>query len=583
MKKRIFLVCALFLFLSCGEDVLVRQGTSDGELMTATFSLATGAMEESLTAGTPVVGDGIEVSGIRRVATRVEAEEGLLAQEQVIGEVVVAQFNGITDAAVLVGTPQYVANYDDETFDATLTESSDPNTVVFIANTGNMTASITAGMTLAQLKALTHSVPDEIILENKDLPMVGMWTGAISIASLGGNNQIVKVPMQRVMAKVVLTVKSEVSDLTITKVHVNNVPTSVGLYTSKEATDFTTYTVTRYQGPLDERYIWYMPENVSTTTNTQVDIYATKEGKTYIYTTYLNTNGGNDYTVKRNTQYDLTVSIKRLTDAVTEADLTFDAHGEVYQLQAKDFAAKHIPDFTVQNYGVRGQMRAVSPLVKNSSLEDGANIPEQDWCTWIQMKEAGSWGTSWLSTFKWYGNFSATSSYFMHIYVNENLSSESRYAKMAVRYTSYYLNATGSTAQTTPITIILNVEQKGCTIVGPFGGYDSGTGTYTKQLVMEAIEENESPLSWTAAQSVCNTKFYNTADRNWYLPSQAQLAAMWIANYDSKNMLKDSYWSATDNSSNAWGIDMASGILKSENKSAVKKVRCVRDVDGTDI
>lgn len=582
MKKRIFLVCALFLFLSCGEDVLVRQGTSGGELMTATFSLTTGAMEESLTAGTPVVGDGIEVSGIRRVATRVEAEEGLLAREQAIGEVVVAQFNGITDAAVLVGTPQYVANYDDETFDATLTESSDPNTVVFIANTGNMTASITAGMTLAQLKALTHSVPDEIILENKDLPMVGMWTGAISTTSLGGNNQIVKVPMQRVMAKVVLTVKSEVSDLAITKIHVNNVPTSIGLYTPKEATQFATYTVTKYQGPLDERYIWYMPENVSTTTNTQVDIYATKEGKTYIYTTYLNTNGGDDYTVKRNTQYNLTVSIKRLTNAVTEvADWTFDAHGKVHQFQSKEFAMERIPDLDTK-YDIVGTVRAVSPLVENSVLEGNNALNAKDECAWIRIKTAKSaWGAAWTTGLYYYGNFNYNG-HFVHIYVTENLSSESRYAKIAVKYTRYYLT-TGSTMITTPITIIFTVEQKGCTIVGPFGGYDSGTGTYTKQLVMEAIEENESPLSWTAAQSVCNTKFYNTADRNWYLPSQAQLMAMWIANYDSKNMLKDSYWSATDNGGDAWGIDMVSGMLKSESKPAVKKVRCVRDVDSTDI
>lgn len=582
MKKRIFLVCALFLFLSCGEDVLVRQGTSDGELMTATFSLASGAMEESLTAGTPVVGDGIEVSGIRRVATRVEAEEGLLAREQAIGEVVVAQFNGITDAAVLVGTPQYVANYDDETFDATLTESSDPNTVVFIANTGNMTASITAGMTLAQLKALTHSVPDEIILENKDLPMVGMWTGAISTTSLGGNNQIVKVPMQRVMAKVVLTVKSEVSDLAITKIHVNNVPTSIGLYTPKEATQFATYTVTKYQGPLDERYIWYMPENVSTTTNTQVDIYATKEGKTYIYTTYLNTNGGDDYTVKRNTQYNLTVSIKRLTNAVTEvADWTFDAHGKVHQFQSKEFAMERIPDLDTK-YDIVGTVRAVSPLVENSVLEGDNALNAKDECAWIRIKTAKSaWGAAWTTGLEYYGNFNYNG-HFVHIYVTENLSSESRYAKIAVKYIRYYLT-TGSTMITTPITIIFTVEQKGCTMVGPFGEYDVGTGIYTKQLVMETIEEDESPMSWTTAQNVCNAKFYNTADRNWYLPSQAQLAAMWIANYDSKNMLKDSYWSATDNSSNAWGIDMASGILKSESKPAVKKVRCVRDVDSTDI
>lgn len=574
MKKIIYLVCTLFLFLSCREEALFRQTATDGEPLTVKFSLSSGAMEESLVSGTPTVsGNGVELSGTLPVTTRIGAEEGLIAQEQVIGEVVVAQFDGTTDDAVLVGTPQYVGNYVDETFDATLTVSTDPNTVVFIANTGDMTASITSGMTLAQLKMLTHSIPDEIIVENKDLPMVGIWTGVVSITSLNANNQIVKVPMQRVMAKIVLTVNNQVSDLNIDKVYVNNVPTSVGLYTPQEATNFTSYTVTKYQGELDVRYIWYMPENVSATTNTQVDIYASKEGKTYIYTSYLNVDEGDDYTVKRNTMYNLTVTIKRLTDAVTEADFTFDAHGTVHALTMKEYPRKKLENYA-DSYTMSGVVMAL-----NSSSSETAIPGDADKCKWIQVGPNTT--TVWNTGLKYLQSFSGSKD--LYAFVNENLSTESRKAKIRLRYDRIYIKPPSGAAQATSLNLILTVEQKGCTLVGPFGGYDSGTGSYTKQLVMETIEEDESPMSWAVARTKCNEKFYNTADRRWYLPSQAQLTAIWLANYDSKEALKDAYWSATDNADMAWGMDMSLGVMKSESQSATKKVRCVRDVDSTDI
>ena len=567
MKKILLLSFTLLLLVSCREEVFVRQGTTEGKLFTARFALASGGLDEAGSKGTSVA-DGLELTYTANTVTRIDAEDGLIAQESVIGEVVVAQFNGTTDAAVLVGTAQYVANYDDETLDATLTESADPNTVVFIANTGDITTSITAGMTLAQLKELTYAIPNEIIVENKDLPMVGMWTGAVSTTSLGANNQIVKVPMQRVMAKIALTVRSEVSDLTITKVNVSNVPTSVSLYTPKAATDFTTYTVTKYQGKLDERYIWYMPENMSTTENTQVDIYASKDGKTYIYTTYLNVDGGEDYTVKRNTQYNLTVTIKKLTNEVKEVDLTFDAHGEIAKLDLKALPEGRVPNYS--SGPVNGYCFALS---MTANINATSYNKTSDKCSWMQLSNTAIW----TSSLGYNTGMPTGSSQIIYAFINENTSSTPRYARLRLRYDGIYISGSKS-----KYNLILNIEQKGCTIIGPFGGYDSSSKTYTKQLVMETIEE-DAAMSYSAAKTICNEKFYNTADRNWYLPTQAQLTAIWINNYNSKNALKDSYWSATDNGSDAWGMDMTSGIMKSESQLATKKVRCVRDIDSTDI
>lgn len=579
MKKQIlYTACLLLLCLSCREEEIGKQGIPAGKPIAAKFTLASGSMEEVILSGSTSTDD-LEVAPNTDTTTRASAEEGLIILESTINNVTVAQFNGTTDEAILVGTPTYVDTYDAEAFEATLSVSEDEHTIVFIANTGDIKSKITTGMTLAALKALTHNIPDQLVLDvNGYLPMVGTWTGPISMESLNANNQIIKVPMERVMAKFILNVDNAVSGLQIDEVRISNVPTSVCLFTPKELSGTTTYKVPTFTAD-DKRYIWFMPENMSDTQNTQVEIYASKDEQKYIYTTHLNVNNGDDYKVRRNTQHHLTVTIKRLTDAVTEMDLTFDCHGEVYALNLKDVATEHVPGFDNASNTFRGYTFALNTWAQNDA--NSYSTPT-DKCVWIQLHTKNIFSSSWL-TLDSYGNPpqyatgmpTTGATRLLYVFINENLSLESRYAKVRLRYDAIMVSG----AQTTK-NIILNVEQEGYEIVGPFGGYD--TGTYTKQLAMETIED-DSAMSWAMAKNVCAEKFYDPANKHWYLPSQVQLTAIWIANYDSRNALKDSYWSATDNGGDAWGVDMSTGIMRSESQSASKKVRCVRDLDTTNI
>lgn len=571
MKKLTYvystIVLLLILFSACQDEVVKDRSAYSGPTLTAHFALSPISLTEY-----PI--PSVESS----LNTRSSAEEGLIAWEKGIGNVTIAQFAGTDGSAVLTGTPSYIGAYDNDTFDATLAISGGvEHTLLFIANTGDITNQITTGMTLAQAQALLHEVPVMISDINADgLPMVGKWQGAVTADKLLNNNQIVNIPMERIMAKVVLTVRSEVSELVVDKVQVNNVPTQVALYTTAEQNNYTTYTIPPFETN-DPRRIWFMPENASNAVrNTQINIYASKDGKSYLYTTWLNTNGGDDYTVKRNTQYNLTVTIKRLTDAVENRELELDSYGEIYQLDASEFLIGK-----VANYSANTKTSGYSFALIESANSDATSYQPEYYCDWIQLKVAKTWGTAWSSSIGRNGGFSSSSGYKIHTYILDNLSTAPRFAKIRLRYDQYYIKPPGGSEEKKSMNYILTIKQNGSLFKGAFGAYNSVTGSYDKDMVTNYTDHPDL-VTWADAQTICVTKFYDSANKNWYLPTQNQLAAMWITNYESKDALKGEYWSATEdavNSANAWSIDYTTGMMTSTTKTATKKVRCVRDID----
>ncbi|WP_455638330.1 Lcl domain-containing protein [Parabacteroides sp.] len=85
-----------------------------------------------------------------------------------------------------------------------------------------------------------------------------------------------------------------------------------------------------------------------------------------------------------------------------------------------------------------------------------------------------------------------------------------------------------------------------------------------------------------------NLTLGSVAKGTWYLPTQAQLGAIWgilqgiqedssYANYSA--FAEDTYWSATENAANAWTIKLSNGHVRNDTgKSDRYHVRCVRDL-----
>lgn len=85
-----------------------------------------------------------------------------------------------------------------------------------------------------------------------------------------------------------------------------------------------------------------------------------------------------------------------------------------------------------------------------------------------------------------------------------------------------------------------------------------------------------------------NLTIGGVAKGTWYLPTQAQLMAMWgilrgiqgnssYADYSA--FVVNSYWSSSESSaSNAWGVSFNTGNVVNYNKTTTCRVRCVRDL-----
>lgn len=148
-------------------------------------------------------------------------------------------------------------------------------------------------------------------------------------------------------------------------------------------------------------------------------------------------------------------------------------------------------------------------------------------------------------------------------------------------------------------------------IVGPFGGWDETKKEYTKLLEVQSVETGKDPMRrWSQDETATGAtnihygvtnietlrklsadlsaypaaKYCADLGNGWYLPSQNQLMAVWVA-YNSIptefSFAANYYWSATD-SNGSWYVLFGNGSAYfSDYRSYDYQIRCVRDVTPT--
>ena len=289
-----------------------------------------------------------EQSGSKTL-TRAGAAESV--DENTIGHLWVLQFDGTGDGATLSGKSEYSGtelNPSDQTLkDLTVGKSQ---TLYFLANCDMaVVRDFAAGSTLTAFKQLSLQTVEEAALfpSGTYTPMIGYWTGEIKSNADGSSPVVATIQMERTVARIDLAVKTALRNgesFRVSSVRLYHVPDRMWLAGS--ATDpFPTTNFNLLDGygntttvgnpPVSVR--WYMPENrrgvgtaVVSTDKTAANLNAvsagqgdkatyveivgdyTSGGNTYaaVYRNYLGGNSVTDYNIRRNSAYDITITIR---------------------------------------------------------------------------------------------------------------------------------------------------------------------------------------------------------------------------------------------------------------------------------
>lgn len=210
-------------------------------------------------------------------------------------------------------------------------------TVYIIANTNSNTWFNGVDVsTLAKLEAVTHTfaTEDEVYGgTNKNLLMSGS-SGSLTI-NAGESNALGTISLKRMLAMITFKYKFATADLgkklKVTRITLNSVPNMLKVGASTGTYPPTVDTPLEYSvitSPVDETYYTaYVPENLrGTTSNTDeknknkdapagaicIKLYIDSEvdGGSYVYTVYPGENNKNDFNIKRNYKYTLTLNLK---------------------------------------------------------------------------------------------------------------------------------------------------------------------------------------------------------------------------------------------------------------------------------
>lgn len=310
------------LFAGCTNSMPERE-TSMGELIECAFRLD---------AGTPV---SVETRGI------------ITTPDATINNVWVVQLNADGTAALV--PPVYVSSVADDKV-ITLLLKKEKSTLYFFANTGQAdffdTEATLSSFTTSVLETKTLSRTGFDSWNDEDnVPMYGTWVGEPTppqITDADGNKD--EVELTRGLANLSINVINKVpfsfTDLQISLHNVPGVlqlaPTATGTY---PVTGITFYESTPSSNP---SLNFYIPENCRGTGSgryetektaamvtagdkaTYLEIKGTYNGIGATYRFYLGGNNTNDYNVKRNTMY--TVSITISGKNRLDARLTMDAY-----------------------------------------------------------------------------------------------------------------------------------------------------------------------------------------------------------------------------------------------------------------
>lgn len=266
--------------------------------------------------------------------------------DNTVVDVWILQFNGTDDNSVLVGRPQYFSSATTGT-KATFVASASKHRIVAIANTANPDPSWFAEphkTTFAQIyNAVKHLNSEAETYFGNRIMMTGWQDVVVNTASS------LAIPLKRSYAKLEFSFNNQSANVTINKAVLYNVPLSVDLFAAYQDHSGGIYPAPdEVYGsfPLDnltdigpgelKKFIWYMPTNEKGVTangasqykNLQapstavcIKLYGedSSDGAPVIYTIYPGANMTNDFNIRANHRYNITVNITNPGDPAMDS------------------------------------------------------------------------------------------------------------------------------------------------------------------------------------------------------------------------------------------------------------------------
>ncbi|WP_455637428.1 DUF4906 domain-containing protein [Parabacteroides sp.] len=298
----------------------------------------------------------------------------------------VLQFDGTADGSTLVGKVEYTKADASLTPDNQLLSGLITGTgqrLVFVANAPDALGGMSVNSsTYSNFKSLSLTVTDEKTLfdaTTRTIPMTGNWTGEIKSSADGSSPITATIQMERIVSKISLKVQQMIPDgelFALSSVRLHNVPGK--MYLSKPsgtvfpaAADVTLadYGDSR-KGALPLTTVWYMPENCRgtgtatlSTDKTAANLNAAVSGsgdkatwleiigdytignETYAatYYSYLGGNSTDDYNLRRNSAYDITITIRGRNTSDSRVKLYGDAYTMVVNPDDADNSPNTLP------------------------------------------------------------------------------------------------------------------------------------------------------------------------------------------------------------------------------------------------
>ena len=303
---------------------------------------------------------GLSISG-DEFTRSVHDPETIETAADVIKNLWVIQFNGLSDDATVLGKPLYISDISTEAdgvtlnVEASLVETDEPCAIYFIANTFEETGffQVNKWMTIGDLKARKRLVSGQLDLlghESPDRQHV-MFNGRLDLDRLKSSAEGVRLPIEAVLhrniAKATVTVQNSApaeDNLVIRSLQVCSVPSisyylnDVGQQSPYPSTNMFTkvnYEEIEWQADADQMsFDVYLPVNMRGTSVSESSMKKNKyapDGATYLlisaiytddgieypitYTFYLGENMVNDYNVEAGRHYQYSFNINALGDA----------------------------------------------------------------------------------------------------------------------------------------------------------------------------------------------------------------------------------------------------------------------------
>jgi len=332
------------VLFSCSNDDAFREGGKSGEeTVRASFSVSTQAMT--------LVGE-----------PETDATRSTTFDDSKINSAYMFQFNGTTGGSTMVAHGQAISMANGKlVFDLALTASSSANRVYLLANAAGISGLPTSG-TLANFEAAVLAFTDASIrnangdtsgdLKKGGIPMIGYKD--ITPSSITEDD--LSFSLERMAAKVTITVNSDIEDFKIISIQMKSVATGSRFaapsneYPTGVASNFADYERTSFVDGLwggtsdyhtQRNFIWYVPENKRGTNAAITQAYHKGESYAPAYSTYIEVlaslptagvatyriypgaNATTDFNIVRNTHYNLTVNIT----GISEFDLRVKEYG----------------------------------------------------------------------------------------------------------------------------------------------------------------------------------------------------------------------------------------------------------------